>query len=176
MIKLLLFTICLGFSFQVDAQSKVYKYTDEDGKVHYTDKKPSADAQEEKLKSIIIIPVKDLDPVTSTRRREEHKEVQAAKKFENFVINTPSAGSTISGSGGNVLATVNLQEELHSNYRIKFYIDGLPHGKVKSDSQLIGDVFRGEHTIYAEMIEASTRRVILTTPPVTFYVRQHSKK
>jgi len=176
MIKLLILTICIGFSFQVEAQSKIYKYTDEDGKVHYTDKKPFADSQEEKLKSIVIIPATKLDPTASTRKREEHKEVQAAKKFENFVINTPTAGSTLSNTGGNVLATVNLSEELPSNYRIKFYIDGLPHGSVESHSQLIAGIFRGEHSIYAEMIDASTRRVIIKTPSVTFYVRQHSKK
>lgn len=175
MIKLLTLIIVLGFSLQAAAQSKIYKYTDENGNVHYSDTKPFAGAQEEDLKSIVVIPAKEFSPAPN-RRRETHKEKQAEKKFENFVIATPSNEATLSGTGGNVLASVNLEEGVPANYRIKFYIDGLPHGNVKSSSQLIADVVRGEHTIYAEMIEISTRRVILKTPTTVFYLRQHSKK
>ncbi len=173
--KLLLLAILVGFSFQVGAQTKIYKYTDENGIVHFTDKKPFADAPEEKLKSIVVIPAKQFDPAPN-RRREMHKEKQAEKKFDNFVMVSPANEETLSGTGGNVLASVSLEGGLPKNYRIKFYIDGLPHGKVKSTSQLIADVVRGEHTIYAEMIDASTRRVILTTPKTVFFMRQHSKK
>ncbi|MCF6319195.1 MAG: DUF4124 domain-containing protein [Proteobacteria bacterium] len=173
--KLLLFTILLGVSFQVGAQTKIYKYTDQEGKVHYSDTKPFADAQEEKLKPIVVIPAKQFDPAPN-RRRETHKEKQAKKKFDNFVMASPANEATLSGTGGNVLASVNLEDGLPKNYRIQFYIDGLSHGKVKSKSQLIAGVERGEHSIYAEMIDASTRRVILTTPKTIFFMRQNSIK
>lgn len=175
MIKLAVISILLGCAISLTAVAQVYKYTDADGKVHYSDKKPFADAQEEKLKPIVVIPAKQFDPAPN-RRRETHKEKQAKKKFDNFVMASPANEATLSGTGGNVLASVNLEDGLPKNYRIKFYIDGLSHGKVKSKSQLIAGVERGEHSIYAEMIDASTRRVILTTPKTIFFMKQHSKK
>lgn len=169
-------TFVLVVLVSANAIAQVYKHTDEDGNVYYSDRKPFADAKEEKLKPVIVIPAKEYDNTSSNRRRQEHKKKKVAKEFSNFIIKTPVDGATLSGTGGGVLATVNLAEKLQSNYRIKFYIDGRPQGKVKSHSLLIKDIFRGEHTIYAELIDASTRRVILTTPKSIFHMKQHSKK
>lgn len=165
----------LGYSLATSAQSKIYKYTDDKGKVHYSDQKPFANAKEADLKSIVVIPAKQFSPAPN-RSRETHKEKQAEKKFVDFEMVTPANEATLSGTGGNVLASVKLDDGVPTNYRIKFYIDGVAHGNVDSDSQLIAGIVRGEHTIYAEMIEISTRRVILTTPTTLFYLRQHSKK
>lgn len=175
--KILITMMCLTMGFQAAAETKIYKYTDAKGRVHFTDKKPFADAKEAELKSIVVIPSTSRSESTpSNRRRQERKQKRTAKQFGNFVISSPSDGVTLSGTGGNVLVKVNLEKELPSNYRIKFYLDQLPHGKVKSDSQLIADVARGEHSIYAEMIDANSRKVLMTTPKSTFFVKQHSVK
>jgi len=170
-IKIFTLIICLGFTFSIGAQTKIYKYTDKNGNIHFTDKNPSyGEKQKSDLKFIAEIPVKQLDSAPN-RRRESHKEKQAKNIFENFVIATPENKVTLYGTKGNVVASVNVEGDIQTNYRIKFYVDDLPHGKVKSKSQLIADVEIGEHSIYAEMIDDSTRRVILTTPKTIFYLK-----
>ncbi|HHL31470.1 MAG TPA: DUF4124 domain-containing protein [Oceanospirillales bacterium] len=157
------------------AATKIYKYTDENGNVHYTDKKPSEDAKEAQLKSPNIV---ESTPIESRPRwqKSDNTEQLSQFSFEGFAISSPQAGESIWGAGGNITVSVNLDKKLQPNYRVKFYLDGISHGKVKSNSQLIADVERGEHQIYAQVIDAFSRKVIKTSEPVTFYVKQHSKK
>ncbi len=170
MIKILALVLSLGFAFSIEAQTKIYKYTDEIGNVHFSDNTPSSGVKEGELKSIVEISTKQFDSAPN-RRRETHKEKQAENEFDNFVMVTPANKATLSGTKGNVVASVNIEGDMPKNYRIKFYVDDLPHGKVKSKSQLIADVESGEHSIYAVMIDDSTRRVILTTPKTIFYLK-----
>ena len=173
--KKIALSIIFGFVFSVSAAPKIYKYVDEDGTIHYSEKKPFAGAKEADIDAAItIVESSQIEP-RSTRRRIEHKIKQEAAKVENFTLDSPAPGSTLWGTGGNVLASVSM-ESVASNHRINFFLDNVSRGNVKSNSQLIGDVIRGEHTIYATLIDVNTRSVIKTTPVITFYLKQHSKK
>jgi len=175
MIKILNFLLFLSLATTLTVESKIYKYTDVDGNIHYTDKKPSENAEESKIKPLTVVKSMYVEPAT-TRRRTEHNKKKANGLFENFVISSPKQDTNIWGTGGNVIVSVNLSEKLPGNYRIKFFLDGIPHGKVKTNTQMISDVERGEHTIYAQVVNANSRTIIKTTPKVPFYTKQHSKK
>jgi hypothetical protein len=173
MIKKITFYILLGLVFSASAAAKIYKYVDEDGTIHYSEKKPFAEAEEADIKAnITIVESSKIEP-RSTRRRLEHKIKQEAVKVKSFTIDSPTPGSSLWGTGGNVLARVSL-ESVDKNHRINFFLDNVSRGKVKSNSQLIADVERGEHTIYATLIDVNTRAVIKTTPVITFYLKQNS--
>ena len=156
MIKILSSLLFLSLAFNLTAETKIYKYTDADGTIHYTDIKPSKNAEETKIKPLTVVKPMYVEPAT-TRRRTEHKTKKAKALFENFVITSPKPESNIWGTGGNVIVSVNLAEKLPSNYRIKFFLDGIPHGKVRSNTQMISDVERGEHTVYAQVVDANSR-------------------
>ncbi len=171
-----LFTIALfGLTLNVFAQGKIYKYTDEQGNVHYTDKKPSDDAEEAKLKSLTIV---ESSKVGSTKswKRTRHKEKFKAYNFDDFVISSPQDQESIWGAGGNLSVSANINGKLPPNYRIKFYLDGVARGKVRSNTQLIADVIRGEHTLYAQVIDTLSRKVIKTSPTITFHMKQQVVK
>lgn len=144
---------------------EIYKYYDENGNVHYTDVDPSLDKTAPNVKAVTII---DDVESKSSWKRYDHKKKQGARLFDGFEIESPQNGSVISSSNRNLLATVHLETKLSSVYRIKFYLDGVARGKVRSDSQLIADVTDGEHTLYAELIEKQSRRVIVTSPEIRF--------
>ena len=175
MINKIVVGFLFGFVINAGAESKIYKYVDEDGTIHYTEKKPFADSKEAKIRPITIVESSKTEPST-TRRRLEHIVKQEAAKVPKFIMTSPAPGSTLWGTGGNVLASVNSDVNIANNHRIKFFLDGSPHGMVKSNSQLIADVVRGEHKIYAQLIDTNTRAVIKTTEVITFYLMQKSKK
>lgn len=175
MYKIIFAIAFLGLTLNVCAQGKIYKYTDEQGNIHYTDKKPSDDAEEAKLKSLTIVESQDVGSKTSWKRAR-HKEKFKAYNFDNFVITTPEDQASIWGAGGNLSVSVNINGKLPPNYRIKFFLDGIAHGKVRSNTQLIADVIRGEHTLYAQVIDTVSRQVIKTSPTITFYMKQQVVK
>ena len=162
----------MGFSLNVQSQSKIYKYTDIDGNIHYSDTKPFEEAQEVDIKPVTII---ESPPVTN-RKRSEHKKKFNPIKFDNFVISTPEANATLWNTGGNVLVSVNLADKLPSHYRVVFYLDEQARGKLKSSTQLIPEIERGEHTIFARLTDINNHKTIKTTEKITFHVKQHSKK
>jgi len=170
MIKIYVFAILIGFWTTNIFAADVYKYVDENGNIYYSDKKPSTDIAEEDLSQLTVIKSSNLNP-KSTWKRTDHKKQQAASEFENFAIASPSDGSIFRIKNGNMLVMVNLEQELSSKYRIKFYLDSMPRGKVKSSTQLIADVTEGPHNLYAEIVDAKTRKVIKTTPKITFTVK-----
>lgn len=169
MIKLAIITILLACTLTFTVGAQIYKYTDAQGNVHYTDVKPSNEDNKSQIKT--IIPKKE-----STWKRDAHKKKQAVNKFENFVIVTPTDGANLSSFDGNILVSVNLSQELPSNYKIKFYLDDLPYATIQAKSQVMTAMEPGDHTIYAQMTETNSRKVILTTPKVSFNLKQKSTK
>ena len=154
---------------------KIYKYTDADGSIHYTDVKPDTSSQEVKTDKIIVV------ESTKTQSRKNWKQLSKDKEttefnYDSLAISKPEPDENIWGTGGNVTVSVNLEKKIPRKYRLKFFLDGKPHGRVKSNTQLIADVERGEHTVYAQLINAHSRKVLKTTNKVRFYVKQQSKK
>ena len=172
--KTILVMLSLSLSAVVYA-GKIYKYTDADGSIHYTDVKPDTSSQEVKTDKIIVV------ESTKTQSRKNWKRLSKDKEttefnYDNLAISKPEPDENIWGTGGNVTVSVNLEKKIPRKYRLKFFLDGKPHGRVKSNTQLIADVERGEHTVYAQLINAHSRKVLKTTNKVRFYVKQQSKK
>lgn len=170
MINKIVLTTLIGSFTTLSFATDIYKYTDENGTTYYSDKKPSSEISDEEVNTITIIESDKINP-KSTWQRMDHKRKQQASNFEDFVIASPSDGSIFTVTDGNMLVMVNLNKELSSDYRIKFYLDGMAHGKVKSSTQLIADIKEGPHTLYAEVINATTRQVIETTPEIQFNLK-----
>ncbi len=172
--KTILIILTLSLSTLVCA-GKIYKYTAPDGSIYYTDVKPEASSQEVKTDKIIVV------ESTKTQSKKNWKQLTKDKEtsdfnYDNLAISKPEVDESLWGTGGNVTASVNLDEKIPRKYRIKFFLDGKPHGRVKSNTQLIADVERGEHFIYAQIINAHSRKVLKTTEKVRFFVKQQSKK
>lgn len=175
MMKVFLIVLILIFTTNVFAQTEIYKYTDKDGNVHYTDQKPYEGAKQEKFKPLTIIESVETEP-SRNWRRDRHKKKFKEFKLNNFEITSPLNDGTLWGTAGKVTAKVFIKGVLPNKYRIKFYLDELPQGKIKSNSQLITNVERGVHTLYAIAIDTTTNKTIKTSKKITFYLKQHSKK
>jgi hypothetical protein len=174
MIKKIVSTVLfVGFT-SLSLAGDVYKYTDADGNTYYSDQKPSKDIPEEDLNKLTIIESSKMNP-KSTWRRTNHIKKQQAAKFENFVIATPKDGSDFVITEGNLLAMVNLTNDLPPEYRIIFYLDDTQLGKVKSSTKLIADAKEGRHSLYAEVINAKSWLVIKPTPKINFNLKFKDK-
>lgn len=149
---------------------KIYKYIDTDGNIHYSENKPFEDSEVAQIKGVKTIDSENISS-KSRWRKSKTKGKNNPAIFENFVITYPGENKVITSIDKNITVEVNIEGKLSSNYRIKFIVDDMPHGRVKSNKQLIGDMELGEHTVYAQVIEARSRKIINTSPTVIFYVK-----
>ncbi|MCF6318584.1 MAG: DUF4124 domain-containing protein [Proteobacteria bacterium] len=174
--KAILITLSLCLTTATFA-GKIYKYTATDGSIHYTDVKPNENSQEVKADKITIIEaVKIKAEPRKVQEPLDKKQENTAFRYDDLAIVKPESDESLWGTGGNVTVSVNLDKEIPTKYRIKFFLDGKPRGHVKSNTQLIADVERGEHFVYAQLINAQNRKVLKTTDKVRFFVHQQSKK
>ncbi len=172
MYKKVLFILSLILVSALHAETKIYKHVDEDGNIHYSDIKPTSDSVEADLPGLTI--VETVKTGRSSRYSDPQNVEERENLFDDFIIISPLEEEMIQGTGGTVEAVVRINGELPKHYRIRFYIDNIPFGKIKKNSQKIEELFRGEHEIYAQAIDARTRKVVKTTPKVTFFIRQNS--
>ncbi|MCF6288719.1 MAG: DUF4124 domain-containing protein [Proteobacteria bacterium] len=151
--------------------SEIYKYTDADGNIHYSEVKPFADVKEADLKGVKTMKATAGEAKPKWKHTRQRGKYKTTSNFEDFSILSPTENQVVTSIDKNITVMVNLSSPLPTKYRIKFFVDDLPRGKVKSDKQLIADVEQGEHTVYAQVIEAHSRKIISTTPTITFYVK-----
>ncbi len=162
MMKQLILLIAVLCSQNLASKTQFYKYTDEEGNIHYTDEKPLVDEKEGSYKTLDIIGNgKIKKSTTSTEQKKSFN-------INEFHISTPQAGDVMQTNNDTINVSVNLAGQLPSNFRVRFYLDDIPHGKVKSGKQLIADVHPGAHKIYATLVEIRSMKVLNTTEVVEF--------
>lgn len=105
---------------------------------------------------------------TLTRRSEEPEEFS----YETLAIVAPAADETLWNIEGQLNVRISVSPNLIQGHRIRLYYDGNAQDILGTSVQLT-EVYRGVHTLRAEVIDA-TGRVVTVSDPVRFYVQQNS--
>lgn len=160
------------------AEGEIYKVVDKDGNVTFTDQRPSADAQPVDLPPLSVIETDTPVPAVDTDNQAGSEEPQPLtprelrRQFRDFRITRPLQEETFWGTGNSVVVTWESSQPIPPEMRVLLYVDGKSQAApVAGGVSLTLD--RGEHQVYAELRDERNRRV-LTTPPITFYVKQAS--
>ena len=153
--------------------AQAYKWVDEDGVVHFSDR-PQEGAEEVELPRA---PRRPPPPPPTARAgageaAEETAPEEQPFRYESLTIGAPLAEETLWNIEGVLNVTLNLQPALQSGHRIRVYFDGEPR-TVNRTSFQINEVWRGVHNIQAEVIDESGTMLIRSMPN-RFYVQQNT--
>ena len=156
--------------------AQAYKWVDEDGVVHYSDR-PHPGAE--------IIELPRYSPpgraaptprptVRRPGRDETSEEDQPAKPFsyESLAIATPAPEETLWNIEGTLNVTLDVQPALQPGHRVRVYFDGEAR-MVNGTSFQIQEVYRGVHNVQAEILD-ETGKLMIRSLPNRFYVQQNS--
>ncbi|MDZ7788227.1 MAG: DUF4124 domain-containing protein [Halofilum sp. (in: g-proteobacteria)] len=139
------------------AASEIYRTTDADGNVVFTDEPPSENAE----------PV-ELDPLTTVKPVEGEPDGASSAGTSGEEPDTPSNGISgiaiaypenekgIRHNGGNVPFRVALEPEgatLPRGHQVEIILDGEPRGRAASTQVTVSPVERGPHTVRARIID-----------------------
>ena len=157
-------------------EKKIYKWTDENGVTHYTETKPNDNYEEADLPPLSIVPSTPIKKHSSVVASGETQTVDASV-VEAFTIVSPVKGQNLWGTGGKLTAQVSaLTPAQQEKYQVQFMVDGKKSKAANESTQVIGDIFRGEHTVKAFLVNRFTNKVDKETQTVTFFMHQNSKK
>ncbi len=153
--------------------AQAYKWVDEDGVVHFSDR-PREGAEQVELPRAPRRP----PPPPVTRRAApgeaagETAPPEQPFRYESLTIGAPLAVETLWNIEGVLNVRLNLQPALQSGHRIRVYFDGEPRMVNRTTFQ-INEVYRGVHNIQAEILDESGNLMIRSMPN-RFYVQQNS--
>lgn len=152
------------------ADTDVYRVTDAQGRVLYTDR-PEPGGQRVDIPPLIVLPA-----ATASQGVLEEDTGQAAPTgYDGFRIVAPGDGTILPiGKAGTVSVELAVEPELHPTHRVQLRLDGeLALAPAHTRSLVLSDLVRGKHVLQAELLTAGGR-VIQRSAPVTLYVQRAS--
>jgi len=166
------------------AQNKIYKTTDSDGNVVYTDQPPPGGGKPMDLPLLSIVSTRENQgsvrslggrpgSATTTDQPQLPPAAQLRQTYSAAEISSPQQEQTIWGTGNSITVSVDLKAPLLPGLLVQVIYDGLKLPARPSTSVQLAEIDRGEHTVFAEIVDA-TGEVYGRTEPVTFFMRQHS--
>lgn len=167
--------ICIGavlLAIGGTAAAQAYRWVDEDGVVHYSDR-PHEGAEEVQLEgapAINLPPARRSVPRSGPQATARDDESGTASGYQRLEFASPTAEETLWNIGGDLNVSLNLQPALQSGHRVRVYFDGVPRMVSGTQFQL-QEVYRGVHNLQAEVLDQNDR-LMIRSDPVRFYVQQ----
>lgn len=151
--------------------AQAYRWVDEDGVVHYSDR-PRAGAEQ------IVLPKSNTVSVprraAPARASEPAPDETPAEPFQYTAleIGSPQAEETLWNIEGVLNVSLNVQPGLQPGHQVRVYFDGEPR-MVEGTSFQIQEVWRGVHNVQAEVLD-ETGKMLIRSRTNRFYVQQNT--
>lgn len=160
----------------VAAQATLYRWTDEQGNVHMSDKPPPANVEYEVMDqprpNVVTTPKPPPPPQDVVDTLGEPAEDEAAPKavvYRSLRIIQPQEDEGVRANNGEISITVSPNPGLGEDDKIVIYLDNKVVSRGKKTSVTIQNVNRGTHKTRAVIINRKGRTVIKSRT-VTFHV------
>lgn len=157
------------FAAPLFAQS-IYRWVDDNGVVHFSDT-PREGAEEVELAPVqtFSAPAKRRSPAAEAAAQPE----PAGELYDSFEIVSPTEEETIWNTGGVITVSVSPQPALQPGHSLAIYYNGqqINEDQPRATSVQLSEVYRGTHTISAE-IRSASGSVLKRAEPVSFFYKQ----
>ena len=166
-------TLILLLTLPMTVSAQIYKTTDSQGNVVYTDKPSAAGkpAEEVKLQTTNTAPpppdIARPAPAVVTPGSEESE--QTGYTIE---IATPANETTIPMGPGNFLLSATVAPPLESGEMLQLHMDGIPWGEPQTAASWgLTNIFRGAHDFTVSVLSADGAPLVSSTPVRVFIMR-----
>jgi len=163
--------LCAGAVF-----AQAYKWIDEDGVVHYSDRPhPGAEIVELPHYNAPNRPASTPRPTVRRSTRSEQDAEETDDKpfsYKTLTIASPAPEETLWNIEGVLNVTLDLQPGLQQGHRVRVYFDGEAQ-MVNGTSFQLQEVYRGVHNVQAEVLD-ETGKLMIRSLPNRFYVQQNT--
>lgn len=152
--------------------TEVYRWVDGSGQPHYSDQwQPGAE-------KVRIADSPGVSPPKAqgadAGKPGQQSAAAATGRYETLEIASPAQEEVLWNIEGQLRVSLRLSPALQPGHDLRLYLDGtlqdLPAGSTEAQ---LKDVFRGVHTLKAEVVNESGQ-VLISSQPTTFVVRQTS--
>lgn len=162
--------VLLGLLATASVMGQAYKWVDEDGVTHYSDR-PVEGAElvelSEYTRKTGVRFYRETTPAAADDAADE-----APPRYESLSIASPGSEETLWNIEGVLNVSLALNPGLQNGHRVRVYFDGQPRFVSGARFQ-IEEVWRGVHNIQAEVID-QTGKLMIRSETNRFYVQQNT--
>jgi hypothetical protein len=158
------------------AMAQAYRWVDENGVVHYSDR-PEAGAEQIVLPepNTINVPRREAprrQAAAGTEAAGDGEEASEPVNYSLLEITSPKSEETLWNIEGVLNVSLNVQPALQPGHQVRVYFDGEPQ-IVSGTSFQIDEVWRGVHNIQVEILD-STGKMLIRSRTNRFYVQRNT--
>jgi hypothetical protein len=153
------------------AAQEAYRWVDEDGVVHYSDR-PREGAEAIELPDANVATTRRVPRQAAESKPDEEPGGDQETGYSSIEIVSPSAEETLWNIEGVLNVSVALEPGLQPGHQVRAYFDGEMQ-PVSGTSFQLQEVWRGVHNIQVEVVNA-TGKVMIRSQPSRFYVQQNT--
>jgi Domain of unknown function (DUF4124) len=161
--RILLILIFLSSTY---AYAEVYKRTNPDGSVEFTDV-PS----KQKEKPIKLSPLSTFKSPPAPAPQTSSPQADAPFVYTELTITAPANDTAIRANDGKLTISVSVTPALRPEHSLVLLLDGKPAGKSTAGSVVLNNVDRGTHTLSAEVQDAEGTPQISAAPVIVHLLR-----
>lgn len=135
----------------------VYRWTDDKGVVHYTDKPPSKDAKPAQLPPLQTVPTYKAPKAAAAPAKPAGP---PPSQFSVAIV-SPTPDQTVLDLNGNLKVAVNVMPGLVKGFGLTYYVDGAAQNArpLPETTFQANGVGNGSHTIVVAMVDAAGKEV-----------------
>ncbi len=146
--------------------AQIYQWTDTNGSVHFSDK-PTAGAKE------IILPKTPVYSSPDSKESPSRVRVKKQRASYSFLrIENPKNEETVRNNQGAATVAIAIKPGLQPGNAVQLIVDGAPLGEPQESLVFqVRELYRGSHTIAAQVVDSSGD-VIISSDPITIFVHR----
>lgn len=150
--------------------AQVYKWTDSQGVVHFSDKPHAGAVSIDNIESqSYSVPVPTELQETSSEVKQESKKKAI---YSTVTIVQPHDQITIRNNQGYLVVTAETVPNLLPEHQVQVLLDGKPQGSPQTSLMFqLNGIYRGSHTLAVQIIN-SNGKVIKTSPQIVIYMQR----
>jgi len=152
------------------ADADIFKWVDDNGKIHYSDKEVTGAKQVELPEAVTYTPTSS-DTVTTSTAKPKKKNADTS-----ISIIKPMMNETIRDNSGNVEVQMAIKPRLMPGYTVTIHLDGNEISKgLTQGSTTLSNLERGSHTIRASVLNKNGVS-LFSSKSVIFHLRKEVAK
>jgi len=161
----------------VSADAVVYKITDSQGNVTYTDVAPKKRNPAVVVKKLMIVPPDFGTELASLAPASAYPPIKQAdesiRDYEKIAIVSPGDDETLRANSGNVLLRADVVPALQPGHALRFYLGDEPVGTVSNIELALANVDRGTHNLRVDVVDEN-REVLKSSTSSVFHLQRTS--
>ena len=149
------------------AAAEIYRWVDENGVVHYTDKPPRPGAEPARLPAIQTVAPRQL---AAPPQGTDERDTQPAAPDYRVAISRPAPDEVIRDPSPSMTAAASVTPPLQPGHGLNFYFDGTLVNPAPTQASTVSlpPVYRGTHTLSVDVVDAGGR-VLASSNQVSFH-------